>query len=201
MNLLDTRVYRWLEVATDFFLLNLMWLVACVPVVTVFPSTAAMFGVVRDWSREKEGGLVRAFATRFRENFSQSLVVGVIWTLFGVALVLDFFVAEGLARGPEVVMKSLLVLASVLYAAASVFLFPVMVHYQASWRALIKNSLLLAIGRLPTTVACLLFVAVMAGLTFVLPLLVFITGSVTAYVVYRLCAREFEKLDATSGDA
>jgi hypothetical protein len=42
MSILDTRVYRWLEVATDFFLLNLMWLVACLPVVTIFPSTAAM---------------------------------------------------------------------------------------------------------------------------------------------------------------
>lgn len=201
MNLLDTRVYRWLEVATDFFLLNLMWLVACVPVVTIFPSTAAMFGVVRDWSREKEGGLVSGFVTRFRENFAQSLLVGVLWTLFGAALVLDFFVAEGLSFGPEVIMKSLLVLATVLYASASVFLFPIMVHYETDWKALIKNSLLLSIGRLPTTAACLVFVAVAVGLTAVLPFLILITGSVTAYVVYRLCDREFTKLDATSGGA
>ena len=200
MNLLDTRIYRWLEVATDFFLLNLMWLVACVPVVTIFPSTAAMFGVVRDWSREKEGGLVRAFASHFRENFAQSLLVGALWTLFGAALVLDFFVADRLPSGSEVVMKSLLVLATVLYASASVFLFPVMVHYETGWKALVKNSLLLAIGRLPTTAACLLFVAVVAGLTAVLPVFILITGSVSSYVVYRLCGREFARLDAASGD-
>jgi uncharacterized membrane protein YesL len=201
MNVLDTRVYRWFEVATDFFLLNLMWLVACVPVVTIFPSTAAMFGVVRDWSREKEGGLVRAFASRFRENFAQSLLVGVLWALFGTALVLDFFVAGRLSFVPEVVMKSLLVLATVLYVSASVFLFPVMVHYEMGWKALVKNSLLFSIGRLPTTAACLLFVAVVAGLTAFLPVLIFITGSVTAYVVYVLCGREFAKLDAVSRDA
>ena len=201
MNLLDTRIYRWLEVVTDFFLLNLMWLVACVPVVTIFPSTAAMFGVVRDWSREKEGGLVRAFASHFRENLTQSLLVGVLWTLFATALVLDFFVADRLLFGSEVIMKSLLVLATVLYASASVFLFPVMVHYETDWKALVKNSLLLAIGRLPTTTACLLFVAVVAELTAVLPVLILITGSVSAYVVYRLCGREFAKLDAASGDA
>ena len=201
MNLLDTRIYRWLEVVTDFFLLNLMWLVACVPVVTIFPSTAAMFGVVRDWSREKEGGLVRAFASHFRENFTQSLLVGVLWTLFATALVLDFFVADRLLFGSEVIMKSLLVLATVLYASASVFLFPVMVHYETDWKALVKNSLLLAIGRLPTTTACLLFVAVVAELTAVLPVLILITGSVSAYVVYRLCGREFAKLDASSEDA
>ena len=201
MNVLDTRIYRWFEVATDFFLLNLMWLVACLPVVTIFPSTAAMFGVVRDWSREKEGGLVGAFASHFRMNFVQSLLVGLLWILFGGALILDYFVVGGFSFGPEVVAKSLLVLATVLYASTSVYLFPVMVHYETGWRVLIKNALLLSVGRLPTTAACLLILALAAGLTAVFPLLILVTGSVTAYVVYKLCDREFAKLDTPSGGA
>ena len=201
MNLLDTRIYRWLEVVTDFFLLNLMWLVACLPVVTIFPSTAAMFGVVRDWVRNKEGGLARAFVSRFRENFAQSLLVGVLWALFGAALLLDFSVAGRLPPGAEVVAKSLLILATLLFASASVYLFPMMVHYEMGWRTLIKNALLLSIGRLPTTAACVLFVAAMTVLTVIVPLLILITGSVTAYVVYALCDREFRKIDAAAGDA
>jgi uncharacterized membrane protein YesL len=196
MSILDTRVYRWLEVATDFFLLNLMWLVACLPVVTIFPSTAAMFGVVRDWVRGKEGSLTRTFITRFRENLGQSLLVGAIWTVFGVALFLDFLVASQLSFGAEVVLKFLLVLVSALYAFGSVFLFPVMVHYEADWKTVIRNSLLMSIGRLPTTVMCLVLLAVMVGLTVVVPFLVIITGSITAYFVYRLCDREFRKINA-----
>jgi len=196
MNILDTRVYRWLEVATDFFLLNLLWLVACLPVVTIFPSTAAMFGVVRDWVRKKEGSLTRTFVARFRENFGQSLLIGVVWTVFGVALFLDFLVANQLSYWPGVLMKSVLVLASSVYAFGSVFLFPVMVHYDTDWKTVIKNSLLLAIGRLPTTIVCLVLVVVTAGLTVVFPFLVIITGSITAYFVYRLCDREFRKIDA-----
>ena len=191
MNILDTRVYRWLEVATDFFLLNLMWLVACLPVVTIFPSTAAMFGVVRDWVRQREGSLVATFVKRFRENFRQSLLVEVVWTVFGMALFLDFIVASQLSFGAEVVLKSVLVLASSLYAFGSIFLFPVMVHYETDWKTVIKNSLLV----------CLVFVVVMVGLTVVVPLLVVITSSITAYVVYRLCDREFRKIDAASGNA
>jgi uncharacterized membrane protein YesL len=201
MNVLDTRVYRWLEVATDFFLLNLMWLVACLPVVTIFPSTAAMFGVVRDWVRKKEGSLTRTFVARFRENFGQSLLIGLVWTVFGVALVLDFLVANQLSYWPGVVMKSVLVLASSVFAFGSVFLFPVMVHYDTDWKTVIKNSLLLSVGRLPTTIVCLVFVVVTAGLTVVFPFLVIITGSITAYFVYRLCDREFRKIDTASGDA
>jgi len=201
MSILDTRVYRWLETATDFFLLNLMWLVACLPVVTIFPSTARMFGVVRGLGPEKEGGLVHNFVSRFKENFGQSLLVGTIWTVFGVALFLDFLVANQLSFWVGVVLKSVLVLASSLYAFGSVFLFPVMVHYDTDWKTVIKNSLLLSIGRLPTTVVCLLFLVMMVGLTVVVPFLIIITGSVTAYVVYRLCDREFRKIAATYGDA
>ena len=201
MNILDTRVYRWLEVATDFFLLNLMWLVACLPVVTIFPSTAAMFGVVRDWVREKEGSLTRTFIARFRENFGQSLLVGTIWTVFGVALFFDFLVANQLPFGAEIVLKSLLVLVSFLYAFGSVYLFPVMVHYDADWKTVIKNSLLISIGRLPTTIVCVVLSAVMVGLTVVLPFLVVITGSITAYFVYKLCDRQFRKIDAAFADA
>jgi uncharacterized membrane protein YesL len=200
MSILDTRVYRWLETATDFFLLNLMWLVACLPVVTIFPSTAAMFGVVRDWVRGKEGSLTRTFITRFRENLWQSLLVGAIWTVFGVALFLDFLVATQLSYGAEIVLKSVLVLVSAVYAFGSVYLFPVMVHYEADWKTVIKNSLLISIGRLPTTLVCLVFVVVMVGLTVVVPFLVVITGSITAYVVYGLCDRVFRNIDAAHGD-
>jgi hypothetical protein len=44
-------------------------------------------------------------------------------------------------------------------------------------------------------------VVVMVGLTVVVPFLGIITGSITAYVVYRLCDREFRKIDAASGNA
>ena len=201
MNILDTRVYRWLETATDFFLLNLIWLVACLPVVTIFPSTAAMFGVVRDWVREKESSLTRTFIARFRENLGQSLLVGTIWAVFGIALFLDFLVASQLSYWAEIVLKSVLLFVSTVYAFGSVYLFTVMVHYDTDWKTVIKNSLLISVGSLPTTLACLVFLVVIVGLTVVVPFLVVITGSITAYVVYKLCDRVFRQIDAAHGDA
>jgi uncharacterized membrane protein YesL len=124
--------------------------------------------------------------------------VGVLWALFGGALFLDFLIANELPAGPQVVMRFLLVLASILYALASVFLFPVMVHYEARWTAVPKNALLLAIGRLPIALLCLAMIVAAAALTLFVPLLVAATPSLTAYAVYRLCDREFRKIDATA---
>ena len=198
MSILDTRVYRWAETATDFLLLNLLWLVACLPVVTIFPATAAMFGVVRNRVRGKEGGVFGTFVLRFRQNFWQSLVVGVLWALFGGALVLDLLIANELSDVPQMILRSLLVPAGILYLLASMFLFPVMVHYDARWTEVPKNALLLAIGRLPTTLFCLVTLAASVTLVFFVPLLVLVIGSVTAYAVFRLCDREFAKIDADS---
>src|ERR671917_1135907 len=119
MNIMDTRAYQWLETATDFFLLNLLWLVACLPVVTIFPSTAAMFGVVRDWTRGRETGVFGAFVLRFRQNLRQSLAVGMLWTLLGGVLFLDFLVAGGMPPGLQAVISVGLMLGSVLYVLRS----------------------------------------------------------------------------------
>ncbi|MGI9049327.1 MAG: DUF624 domain-containing protein, partial [Rubrobacteraceae bacterium] len=52
MNVLDSRLYRWLEVFTNLLILDLIWLVSCLPVITIYPATTAMFGVTRDWVRK-----------------------------------------------------------------------------------------------------------------------------------------------------
>jgi uncharacterized membrane protein YesL len=197
MNILDTRFYGWAQTAADFFLLNLMWLLACLPVVTAPPATAAVFGVVRDWARGKEAGVFGAFVLRFRQNFWQSLVVGGLWALLGGALFLDFLITSGFPPGPQAVARFLLVLASILYALASVFLFPVMVHYDTRWTTVPKDALLLAVGRLPITLLCLAVVVAAAALTLSVPLLLVATPSLTAYAVYRLCDREFRKIDTS----
>ena len=189
--MLEGRFYRRLETATSYFLLNVLWLLACLPIITLFPATAAMFAVIRGWSRDADDGPLRAFRAHFRENFGQALGVGILWCAAGGVLLLDFFLVGQMSPGLRAVLGSLLVLLTFLYAGASVYLFPVMVHYDAGWRAVLKNSLLFAIARLPTTFACLLVLALAIGLAIIAPFSVLFTGSPTAYAVYRLCAKAF----------
>ena len=198
MNILDSRFHRWLGVFANFLLLNLLWLLACTPVLTIYPATAAMFGVVRDWVRKKDVGVMRVFFLRFRENFKQSFVIGIVWTVFGAALVLDFYVVSQMPAGPRTVLYLLLIFMFLLYAFTSVYLFPVMVHFDTTWPVVLKNSLLLGIGRLLTTVQCLLVIAIAVGVSVFAPFTLLITGSVTAYVVYRLCDRAFRRVEVAT---
>lgn len=147
----------------------------------------------------RPAAVVQGFFSRFGENFKQSLAVGAVWTLAGALLMMDFYVAHQMASALRIILDSVLFVVTLLYVLTWVFVFPVMVHYDTGWRGVLKNSLLLSVGQLPTTVLCLLIVVAMAGISVFVPFALLISGSVTAYAVYRLCDRAFQRVASTAG--
>ncbi len=196
--MLDSRLYRWLEVFTNLLILDLIWLVSCLPVITIYPATTAMFGVTRDWVRKGDTGILGVFVARFRENFKQSFGIGLLWTLIGLGLGLDLYLVVQMAPLPKTVFGSLLAIMLLLYTFTSLYLFPVMVHYDAGWQTVLKNSFLLSISQLGITIRCLLILAIAVAISYVVPLTLILTGSVTAYLIYHYCNRAFERVEAAA---
>src|SRR5436190_20025512 len=83
MGFVNSRLYRALDAFGSLFLLNLLWLALCVPLVTAFPATAAMFAVVRDWTRDDGNYSLGRFFHHLRANFVQSLGIGILWVVLG----------------------------------------------------------------------------------------------------------------------
>jgi uncharacterized membrane protein YesL len=193
-----SRIYRVLEVFTDLVYLNLLWLVASLPLVTIAPSTAAMFGVVRGWTRGKDVPTTGEFFSLFRENFGRSLAVGLVWVLLGAMLAVDFFLVgqmESFRRPLYVVFLAF----ALLYISATVYLFPVMVNYELDWKGVIKNSFLFSIARPLATLQCLLTVAVALFVIASLWVTIFVAPSATAYAIYFLCDRAFKNVESLRG--
>jgi uncharacterized membrane protein YesL len=193
-----SRIYRVLEVFTDLVYLNLLWLVASLPVITIAPSTAALFGVVRGWTRGKDVPTMGEFFSLFRENFGRSLVVGLVWVLLGAMLAVDFLLVGqmGSFRRPLYVVFLAFAL---LYISATVYLFPVMVNYELDWKGVIKNSFLFSITRPLATLQCLLTVAVALFVVASLWITIFLAPSATAYAIYFLCDRAFKNVESLRG--
>jgi uncharacterized membrane protein YesL len=192
------RIYRLLEVFTDLVYLNLLWLVSCLPVVTIAPSTAAMFGVVRGWIRGKDVPTTGEFFSHFRENFGRSLAVGLVWVLLGAVLAADFFLVgqmESFRRPLYVVFFAF----ALLYVSTTVYLFPVMVNYELDWKGVIKNSFLFSIARPLTTLQCLLTVAVALFIVASMWITSFVIAGATAYAIYFLCDRAFKNVESLRG--
>lgn len=53
----------------DILLLNILWLICCIPVITFGASTTALYYVMMKLVRDEENGIVRGFFKAFKENF------------------------------------------------------------------------------------------------------------------------------------
>jgi len=194
MNFINSRVYSIFETATNLLLLNLLWLLMCLPVVTIFPATAAMFGVVRQMALYKESSVFKPFFRYFKENFKQSFLLGMLWLVLAFLFYYDYkFMYE--LGSIRMILVPILFFFVIIYSFTTIFLFPVMVHYKANWRGVIKNALFISIIQFPKTILALLILVVTGVIVMALPITGFIIFSISAYGLFSICNRSFRKIE------
>lgn len=83
---LNNKVFTILGKIGDAILLNIMWLLGCIPVVTVGAATGALYEGLRYVVLEEEGNLFRVFWNVYKRNFAKKILQTVVLELiiFGV---------------------------------------------------------------------------------------------------------------------
>lgn len=175
------------------FLLNTLWLVMCLPILTIFPATTAMFGVVREWQKHKDVRILSAFFRHLKDNFRQSFLLGLLWLVFTCLLIGDFIITNQLHSNLKYVLFSFFFLLTIVYVFVTVTIFPVLVHYRVSWKDAIKHALLLAIGNLFSTLLALVIIAAAVGLVFYFPAATILCFGISSFLIYALVSRGFHQ--------
>lgn len=198
-NITDNVIVRALSKICDMVMLNVLWLVCCIPVFTIGASTTAMYTIMLKMVRNEEGYIFRGFFKAFKDNFKQSTVIWLILLALGVICWFDYRVAGMMPGTPGLVMKSIFILMGFVLVSVMIYAFPLTARYENSIRATFRNALLLAVGRLPYT---LLMVVVTVGsvvaslwnsvtLMFAIPLWFVIGGALIAWINSYILRRVF----------
>lgn len=143
----DSKFMQTMSRLADLVVLNLLFLVSCVPLFTIGAASTAMYTVCFQLGTEKESGIFRTYFRSFRENFKQSTILFLILALLLLALFFDtllLFSMTGWLRYGCVLTGFLLVLAVLMYSYA----FPLLSQFANSTRQTLKNSLFLSLGYL-----------------------------------------------------
>lgn len=120
--------------------LNLLWLVCCLPVVTIGPATSAMHYVIGLYLHDASDEVVRPFFKAFRRDFRQGLLLGLLQLgLTALALFNGLFLLANYGAHPIWLPLLLLVL---FLAALLVYGFPLLCRYTLGFGELLKNSVL-----------------------------------------------------------
>lgn len=142
--------------AADLVAANVLFLLCSIPIVTIGASAAALSKVTQDMAMNGEGKVARIFFAAFKENFAQATVCWLVMLAVIAGLTLDFLLIDGHYTG--VMQTAMLVVWAaiwVLLICVGCYLFPLLTRYQNSLKAHFNNALLLAVGKLPRTLAML----------------------------------------------
>ena len=74
----DSRLMKLLTLVGQLMLLNIVWLICCIPVLTVGPSTTAMYVILRRLLRKEGPSILPDFFRAFRDNFKKSFLLNLI---------------------------------------------------------------------------------------------------------------------------
>ena len=137
---------------TDLVILNLLWILCCIPIVTIGASTSALYQVVLQFAENRESYITKEFFRAFRENFKQATIVWLVTLLVGFVLLSDMFIISHFFAGSSMpAILGLIFVITLLLFAGYMYFFPVIAYFRNSTKKIFSNSFRLAFSHLGTT--------------------------------------------------
>lgn len=150
----ESQIMQIISRFCDIVILNVVFLLTCIPVFTVGAANAALYDVVFRLDTDREGPLLATYFRSFKENFRQSTGLWLLLLLFGAATYVNMTRFSFLGENSYYLGYGLFIL-SMLVLVLEVFVFsysfPLLSRFRNSTRQTAVNALLLAIGNLPRT--------------------------------------------------
>lgn len=151
----DSKIMMIITRITDLIVLNILFIITCLPVFTIGAATTALYTMCFRLMREEYRGITRSYLQAFRSNFKQStLIWGILLVIGGPAV---YYLTQLLALGGIVSYFSfifVLILAACCMTGG--YVFPWISQFENSAGQALKNALILSISRLPRTAAILM---------------------------------------------
>ena len=154
---------RGLNRIADLLILNILYLMCCIPIITIGPATVALYYVALKMVRDEQDGVAREFWKSFWLNFRQGIGLHLIYFVVALILIADVWFALHSVQSHGIMNDVLLVVGcvlSVLLAASATYAYPMLAKFENTTKRLLKLSLFLAIRHLPITIVLLAITAV-----------------------------------------
>ena len=163
---MDNSFFRALGRLADLMILNITFLICCIPIFTIGASLTGLYYVALKMAENEDSYIIRGFLKSFKQNFKQATLIWLMILGLGIVLVLDFQILRA-SEGPLVTFFHVALIAIFFFYMMMVsYIFPVLSRFFNTIRGTLRNSLLMAIAHLPYTVVILVITIAPVLLTF-----------------------------------
>ena len=160
---LESPIVQKLSFFFDFMMINMIYILCCVPIVTIGAATAALHKVAQAIVYDTDNGIFKTFFRAFRENFKRGTAVWLVLLLAAGICGLDLYFANQMDSNAARVI-ALLGMVAVAMTAVSVFI--LVARFENTWGNHLKNALLLSLSHAPRALLALALWGGMVLLTF-----------------------------------
>ena len=147
----DNVVWRFLGRVADLVILNVLFLLCSIPIVTIGASWTALYSVTLKAVKNEESYIVKGFLKGFKENFKQSTIAWIALMAVGMVLLVDIRFAMGLEGTFGKVFGVTIYAISFVYLMIAMYIFPYIARFRATMKQIFKNALFIGIGSFPFT--------------------------------------------------
>ena len=151
------------------------------------PATAGVTYVLRNFAREEHAWIWSDFKDALKSNFKQSSIVFVVDV---VVFILLYFAITFYTQMPGLIgaLRYIIIIVALVYTLMHFYIYPLMVTFQLSLKDLYRNSLLFALGKLPSNLLVfILLLLVHMGSVF---LAIFFGGSYSILILLVILVLE-----------
>lgn len=171
----DNPVWRFIGKFFDVLILNILWVVCSIPIVTMGASTTAVYYVTLKLVRDEEGSTIKSFFKSFKENFKQSTIIWLIMLAAGAIIGFDLYFFMMLQTENSMlrtVMLALFIGFAIVYLGISLFVFPLQSRFYNPVGKTLFNAFFMSVRHFFLTLGMLAIDIALPALAFlVLPLL------------------------------
>ena len=86
---MDNKFFTVMGRVADLIMLNVVFLICCLPIVTIGASLTALHYVTLKMARNEESYIIRSFFKSFKQNFKQATVINLIMLAVAAILYMD----------------------------------------------------------------------------------------------------------------
>lgn len=163
---IDSPVFTFMGTFADYVLLNCIFLISCIPIITIGPAVTALVSVTMKDARGDQPSIIHDYKDAFVQNFKSSFIISIGYFVVGAILLFSYVFWFQVSSPAAMVVLVILTLAGIVYLSSLLYVFALNARFENTIRQTIKNSVLLAITNLRQTVFLFLILIVAATLLY-----------------------------------
>ena len=178
-------VLDFINTLCNFVVLNLVFLISCLPVVTIGTALSSLYYVTLREARGEYGYLVRTYIKEFRKNLKSGTAAFAVLFVIGAVILFNLAFWFNLGGIPAAVITGLMAVGAIVWLFTFTYTFPLIARFNNSTKQTLINAFCLMMSNVKATLALLLiYVMVLFLCVFLVPMKLMMVLFGFAFIAY-----------------